>query len=81
MVALVPLVHDLVASSLPALYGTVFPARKGDPIAIQQSSKGRWRTVLHARLAANGGYQVQLPGSGAYRIVVDGIDGPSVNAH
>jgi stage II sporulation protein D len=63
---------------LPELAGTVYPGPTGAPIAVQEYETGAWRTIRHARLAGGGSYTVQPPGSGTYRIVYHGFDGPSV---
>jgi stage II sporulation protein D len=77
--ALVPLVDNLVAGSLPAVHGNVFPARRGATVTAEVSGRGGWRTVATGSVAADGSYSVQVPGPGTYRIVYDGISGPSVN--
>jgi hypothetical protein len=77
--ALVPLVHNLVAGSMPGLHGTVFPGHAGDTVTVQVSSHGGWQTVATTKLGPGGGYSVQVPGGGTYRIQYDGINGPSVS--
>ena len=76
--ALVPLVHNLVAGSMPGLHGTVFPGHAGDTLTVQLSSHGSWRTVATGKVGSGGAYSVQVPGAGTYRVVYDGINGPSV---
>jgi stage II sporulation protein D len=77
--ALVPLVDNLVAGSLPALHGNVFPAGRGGSVSVQVSDRGGWPTVATGSVAADGSYSVQVPAAGTYRIVYDGISGPSVS--
>jgi hypothetical protein len=76
--ALVPLVHNLVAGSMPGLHGTVFPGHAGAAIAVQVSSHGSWQTVTTSKLGPGGGYSVQVPAAGTYRVVYNGLGGPSV---
>jgi stage II sporulation protein D len=76
---LVPLVHNLVAGSVPGLHGTVFPGHTGDTVTVQLSSHGSWNAVASGKVGSSGAYSVQVPGAGTYRIVYDGINGPSVS--
>jgi hypothetical protein len=78
VVALMPLVQDLVAGALPALHGSVFPPTKRGTFAIQAQSNQKWRTILHGALNSAGNFEAQLPGPGTYRIVYQGLDGPPV---
>jgi stage II sporulation protein D len=78
VVALVPLVQSLVSGTLPALHGTVFPGRQGEPITVQEQGAGGWQTVAQARLGAGGRYGVALPSSGTYRVVYQGLPGAAV---
>jgi stage II sporulation protein D len=75
--ALVPLVHALVGA-MSGLHGSVFPAPKGARIAIQQSTRKGWRTVIRTRLGTRGTYDSGVPAPGTYRIVYDGFYGPPV---
>ena len=77
VVALVPLVNDLVAG-IPAIHGSVFPAHPGDGVAVQVSGRGGWKTVAQAKLGTGGTFSLQLPGAGTYRIVYAGLAGPAV---
>jgi len=77
--ALIPLVRSMVAGALPALHGSVFPAAGGATVAIQEQQHGSWQTVTSVQLQRDGSYQAQLPGSGTYRVVYRGIDGPAVS--
>jgi stage II sporulation protein D len=78
VVALVPLVRNLVAGSLRALHGTIFPVQSGAQVQIQQHSSGSWHTVTRCSLQTDGSYQAPLPGPGSYRVVYRGLDGPAV---
>jgi stage II sporulation protein D len=77
--ALIPLVHNLVAGTLPGLHGSVFPGHRGESVTVQQLGASGWRDVAKTALRAGGSYQAQLPSRGTYRIVYRGIDGPAVS--
>ncbi len=77
VMALVPLVDELVGAAA-GLHGSVFPAPAHGKVAVQLRTRHGWRTVLHARVGAHGGYDTALPGPGTYRIVFAGLSGPSV---
>jgi hypothetical protein len=76
--ALVPLVHNLVAGTMPALHGNVLPPRAGHSVEVQVSSGAGWKTVGTGPVGAGGAYSLQVPGPGAYRIVYAGINGPVI---
>jgi stage II sporulation protein D len=76
--ALVPLVHDLVAGTMPGLHGTVFPGAAGATVTVQVSAGGGWKTVGTTTADAGGAYSLQVPGPGAYRVVYNGINGPVI---
>ena len=78
VLALVPLVRQLVSGALPGLHGTVYPAPRGAKVAVQERGSHGWKTVAHASVGSDGAYGVRVPGPGAYRVVYRGIDGPSV---
>jgi stage II sporulation protein D len=78
--ALVPLVDELVQRSVPGIHGSVFPARRGTKLTVQRLDRGHWRAVGKVRMDGAGGYDLQLPGPGTYRISYRGIGGPSVHA-
>jgi hypothetical protein len=69
----------IAAQSMPALSGTVVPARTGDTVTIQLRAGKGWRTVASTQLAAGGVYSVRVPRGGTYRTVYRGLDGPSVD--
>ncbi len=62
----------------PAITGTIFPARRGERVAVQVLLRGHWRTVSQTRLKAGGVYSTRLPRRGSYRIVWHGLDGPAI---
>ena len=70
--------RSIVARTVPTLTGWVFPARRGDPFAIQLRSGGTWRTVTHDTLGRGGWFSVHPTRLGSYRIVYRGLDGPAV---
>jgi stage II sporulation protein D len=76
--ALVPLVRNLVAGTLPGLHGSVFPFHGGDAVTVQELGLGGWRSVAKAAVGSGGAYQLQLPASGIFRVVYRGVDGPAV---
>jgi SpoIID/LytB domain protein len=78
VVALVPLVKNLVAGAALGIHGNVYPAVKGVSVSIQRLVSGSWRTVTHDSTDAHGAYDLALQSSGSYRIVYRGIDGPAI---
>ena len=68
----------LVAASLPALHGSVYPARSGGAFEVQQLVAGSWKTVLKAQLDAGGTFATRVPTTGTYRVAYGGLNGPSV---
>ena len=78
VVALVPLVTRLVTTSVAGLHGTVFPGVKGVRVSIQVQDGNRWKTVGRTSTDATGAYDTALPGTGTYRVVYRGIDGPAI---
>ncbi len=77
LLALVPALKGLVGD-VSALHGTVFPAAKGGRLVVQLRTRRGWRIVRRARLVSGGRYGTNLPGPGTYRIVYQGLSGPSV---
>jgi len=75
---LVPLIHDLVATTIPTVHGTIFPAVKAGTLSVQLQTGHGWQTVLDTPLRAGGTYTAQVPRPGTYRVVYGGIDGPPV---
>lgn len=72
-------VRQLFTGPASIVYGNVFQDAKGTTVKVQQLVGRHWHAVRHIELRAGGGYSTQVPGSGTYRIVVDGLDGPSVS--
>ncbi len=60
------------------LHGTVFPASAGARVAIQLFARGGFKTVAVASTSSTGLYQANLAGAGRYRVVYNGIDGPTI---
>jgi hypothetical protein len=75
---LVPFVRAMVAGPARAVHGSVFPARKGDPIAVQVKTTHGWHSVRKLRVGSGGGYASKLPARGTYRVVYRGLNGPAV---
>jgi stage II sporulation protein D len=78
MMALVPLVDDLVAQAVPGLHGTVFPPASGAKLTVQARGTHGWQTVAHAVVGRGGAFGLELPGPGTYRVVYGALDGPAV---
>ncbi len=81
VVALMPLVQDLVAGALPEVHGSIFPPPKHGAFAIQVQSSGKWRTIQRGTLNSAGEFEAQLPGPGIYRITYQGLQGPPLRVH
>jgi len=79
ILALVPLIRELVAGPARGIHGTVFPARRGEQVRVQREASGRWHMVATTRLAVGGAYGVALSASGTYRVLYNGLDGPAVS--
>ncbi len=78
VVALVPLVNNLISTSVEGLHGSVFPGVKGVRVAIQLQHGTQWQTVTSTRTDSTGAYDTALPGRGTYRAVYRGVDGPAI---
>jgi stage II sporulation protein D len=78
VVALVPLVHNLVAGAVLGIHGGIYPAVKGVTVSVQRLDDGSWRTVAHTSTAPDGTYDLAVQSAGTYRIVYRGIDGPAI---
>jgi stage II sporulation protein D len=70
----------VAARTAPFLYGAVVPASRGQTALVQKLTGNRWRAVGRARLGAQGSYAVRVPARGSYRVVFEGVAGPSVAA-
>ncbi len=79
VVALVSLVHQMVAGGVPTVQGSVFPAARGAAITLQVKGGRGWRTLSKHKLGAGGGFRLKVPGRGTYRIVYRGLNGPAVS--
>ncbi len=73
-------VHQVLKPGVPIVSGSVFPGPRGSLLLVQGLSGGRWRTVRRAHLGAGGAYRVRLPSAGSYRVVFQGLAGPTVRA-
>ncbi len=62
------------------LSGFVFPARKGSIVTIQRRTRKGWRTAQRLRANATGSYTMELSGAGSYRVLYDGVAGPTVTS-
>jgi stage II sporulation protein D len=60
------------------VHGTVFPARRGTRIAVQQLETSGYVTVARGRTHSGGWYAIRVPMPGTFRVVVGGVAGPSV---
>ena len=78
VVALVSLVHAMVAGGVPTLQGSVFPGSRGAGFQLQQRGAHGWRTISKAKLGRGGSFRLKLPGKGTYRIVYRSLNGPAV---
>jgi SpoIID/LytB domain protein len=80
VLALVPLVHSILAGAAHGISGAIFPAPpgKGVSFTVQLLGSHGWRTAASAKTGAGGVFAVQLPAPGTYRIVFRGLDGPAV---
>jgi stage II sporulation protein D len=57
--------------------GFVFPARKGSTVTIQRRARKGWRTERRLRAGAKGSYALDVV-RGSYRVLYDGVAGPTV---
>jgi stage II sporulation protein D len=88
VLALLPLMRALIVGAMPEthvgampeIHGTVYPARRGARLAIQERRAPGWKTVAHASVGTGGTYGLKVPGPGTYRVVYKGLQGPSVVA-
>jgi stage II sporulation protein D len=68
----------MLAGGPPTLNGFVFPAPRGSFVVVQRRSGKRWRTVRRLRVDRAGSYSMANATSGAYRVLYDGVAGPTV---
>jgi stage II sporulation protein D len=60
------------------VYGSIWPAPKHSLARIQKLGRdGAWHTVGHTRLNKRGRYDVAVKGHGKFRVVVEGLVGPT----
>ncbi len=67
-------------SKSPRIVGRILPSEPGDWLKVQRRAKGRWVDVADVTVARNGRYEASLPRAGSYRILYEGIAGPTVRA-
>jgi hypothetical protein len=60
------------------LTGTVYPARTGALVQIQEWSGKRWRTIQRLPVARDGTYTGAVP-TGSYRVLYNQVTGPTVS--
>ena len=60
------------------LRGTIFPAGKGARVTIEVLAGQHWRESSVVRLGSAGAYAARVRNPGTYRVVYQGLDGPSV---
>ncbi len=63
---------------LRTLGGAVFPAARGAKVMIQVRRRRGWDTVRRVQVAARGGYLADVADTGTYRVVYDGVVGPTI---
>ncbi len=64
----------------PRIVGRILPSEPGDWLKVQRRAKGRWVDVAEVTVARNGRYEASLPRAGSYRVLYEGIAGPTVRA-
>jgi stage II sporulation protein D len=74
------LARSAAPRTVPVVAGTVAPGKRGTRVRVQRLQGGRWVAVTRVRLDAGGGYEVQVPGAGTYRVTAPGsVVGPTVS--
>ena len=61
-----------------ALTGTVFPARPGVRVAVQELALRGWTTIERVSTGSEGSYALAVPGPGRFRVLYEGMRGPVV---
>jgi stage II sporulation protein D len=61
-----------------AVQGSAYPAAPGTVIHVERAVGRAWRTVGSGRVTVAGTYAVRVDSLGMYRVVLNGIDGPSI---
>ncbi len=79
ILALLPLVRDLLAGASLGIHGTIYPAPRGAKVTIQRGGAHGWHTAARTTVGAAGSYGLRLLGPGTYRVVYHGFDGPAVS--
>jgi hypothetical protein len=68
----------LLAGQTYAVNGTIFPAAPGTTITVQLQTGHHWKTVGSGVQDTDGSYSIAVPAAGIYRVLYNGIVGPSV---
>lgn len=69
-----------VRADSPLISGFVFPAASGSVVILERHSRKGWRTVARLRVGAAGSYVAPLAVLGSYRVLFEGVAGPTVTA-
>jgi stage II sporulation protein D len=62
-----------------AVTGTIFPAVAGATVTVQLQIGRSWTSVTSGSQDASGDYSIPVPTVGTYRVLYDGIDGPTIS--
>jgi stage II sporulation protein D len=60
-----------------AVTGTIYPVDAGATVTVQSETSGGWTFAGTGQVAANGTYTVPVLGAGSYRVLYNGIVGPT----
>ncbi len=60
-----------------AVTGTIYPVDAGATVTAQSETSGGWTFAGTGQVAANGTYAIPVLGSGSYRVLYNGIVGPT----
>jgi stage II sporulation protein D len=67
------------AAAAVGLHGVVYPGNAGEAISVQKLASSGWQTVSQAKLGTGGAFAVSVSGPGQYRILYQGLYGPTVS--
>jgi stage II sporulation protein D len=62
----------------PALVGRFSPAPRKRVLVVERHAGGRWKQVVRTRTARSGGYHLNVPRAGTYRVRAGRVAGPAV---
>ncbi len=68
----------LSAGQSYAVTGTVYPVSPGATVTAQRQIGHAWMTVASGPQDADGGYSIEVPAAGIYRVLYNGIVGPTI---